>query len=198
MTPTPGYEQEQETVQSATDTLRENPVEEARHHHSSKQANPSAPQRHAAAARGCFHIACGLLVLVVSYAGFSFRHYQEVPFADEYSYLVQTFYLDLFETRPVGQPRLEQLPRHRPATRSRNTWVPWPSKPADARPWETSPWPKPGITTSTSPSAPIDDLMAARRANPIMGALGCLAVYGIGLMLRGPCTGLLAAALLAH
>jgi hypothetical protein len=136
----------------------------------------------------------GLGVFVVACAVFGFRLGDETPFVDESAYVAQSFYADLFlEGRHDDPAWLEYAAFDLPpltkylvgfALRAGGYPRPGRSAPAD--------WYRNTSTRFVSKEA----LNVARLPSVLFGALGCVAVYAIGMRGFGRGAGLVAAGLL--
>jgi hypothetical protein len=114
-------------------------------------------------------------------------------FADEYAYITQSYYADLFFTRQVNHPLwldmpamdLQPLPKYLMGLAFRLANFPMPSR-ADAWKWYDD------YHTFGGPST----LVAARIPIIALGALGCVALFACGAIVKNARVGTIAALLL--
>ena len=136
---------------------------------------------------------CGL-VGIVAFASFGYDLASEPHFVDESAYLSQTYYADLWLSGEVNHPAwldrpaydLPPLPKYLFGVALRVVGQRRPG-PAAAEAWylDTS-------KTFVTPAAHV----AARWPSVFLGAMGCVAIYGLGVLAAGRRVGVLAALLL--
>ena len=131
-------------------------------------------------------------LLAVAYFALSLR---DAPFVDEYAYITQSYQADLiFSGRLNDRAWLEELgydlvplPKLWINLAFRAAGIPRPS------PWNAVPW---YDDTSHRWGAEYE-LIVARLPSVVLGAVGCVAIFAIGTLLRDRQTGAIAAFLLA-
>ena len=115
---------------------------------------------------------------------------------DEYAYITQSYQPDLVFAGRINDPAwlevlaydLVPLPKYFINASLPPRGDP-PSRPGSAR------WP--GTTTRPTDGAPRGDLVVARLPSVLMGALGCVAIFVLGTLVKDEPTGWIAAFLLA-
>ena len=131
------------------------------------------------------------LVIVAASVAFAFHLAAEPPFVDEWAYVSQTYYADLWFEGNVNDPAwleypaydLPPLPKYAIGLALKVAGHPRPG-PRSARAW---------YANTSSRFGPPEALYAARRPSVFFGAIGCGAVYGLGRLAGGRRTGALAA-----
>jgi 4-amino-4-deoxy-L-arabinose transferase-like glycosyltransferase len=116
------------------------------------------------------------------------------PFVDEYAYITQSFYADLFFSGKVNDPAwlgafafdLQPLPKYLIGIGLRASHLRMPAW-DDAFRW---------YANSHTQFGPPETLMVSRVPFILAGALGCLALFAFGVMVDGRRTGTIAALLL--
>ena len=137
---------------------------------------------------------CGVVVGILAFASFGYDLASEPHFVDESAYLSQTYYADLWLSGQVNHPAwldrpaydLPPLPKYLFGVALRVVGQRRPG-PAAAEAWyrDTS-------KTFVTPAARV----AARWPSVFLGAMGCVAIYGLGVLAAGRRVGVLAALLL--
>jgi 4-amino-4-deoxy-L-arabinose transferase-like glycosyltransferase len=134
----------------------------------------------------------GAAVGCIALAVFAWGLFDE-PFADEYAYITQSFYTDLFldgRTRDrlwleLFAYDLQPLPKYLIGSALESARLAMPTE-ADARKWYQN------YQSFGKPAT----LLAARLPFIVIGALGCVALYYLGALVKNRWTGAVAAALL--
>jgi hypothetical protein len=151
----------------------------------SRSASPASPARPLARQAGL----AGLLALAFFALGLG-----DTPFVDEYAYITQSYQPDLLLAGRINDPAwldrltydLVPLPKYLINAAFRLAGITRP-RPFDASAWydDTS------YRWGTTPQ-----LVAARIPSVLMGAIGCVAIFALGVQVRDATTGWLAAGLL--
>lgn len=138
-----------------------------------------------------------VIVGVFALAWFGWDLAGEPAFVDESAYYSQSYFARLFAERRLDDPAwleypaydLPPLPKYMIGGSLRLGGFPIPTS-SDAFAWYSN-------TSRTFYPAGSDALNWARAPMVMAGAMGCVALYGIGVLVSGPGTGLLAGLLLA-
>jgi 4-amino-4-deoxy-L-arabinose transferase-like glycosyltransferase len=159
-------------------------------------------------------IAGAVIVTAASMAWFARRPGEAPYFADESSYMAQSFYAGLvWDARGrhdpawVALPAIDQPPlqKYLIGLSLRIHGMPDPCGLAGAMNWHREFNFGDGRPPTANPHAPPPNLLFGTKKSfragcwpaIILGAAGCAAMYGLGVLLRGPVTGLIAVGLLA-
>ncbi len=154
-----------------------------------QRARPTnSPQSSASLLRRAAAIGCLALTL------FAFGLFDD-SFVDEYAYITQSYYADLFFRRPIQSSRLARLVRLRPSARSevfdRGRVCGWPTCESPVPPTRGS-W----YFEHYTPFGNQATLIVARIPILFLGALGCVALFGCGVLIEDRRVGTIAAILL--
>jgi len=164
-------------------------------HHETQATMPAQqPLRSANSLRAAWSLFRGGVIALLA-TGFFALGLRDAPFVDEYAYITQSYQADLvFSGRMNDTNWLERLgydlvplPKFFINLAFRAAWIPRPSR-RDAIAW---------YANTSYEWGTARELLIARLPSVVLGAVGCVAIFALGTMVRDEPTGAIAALLLA-